>query len=178
MPYYVRLKPYDKSKGFTCRRYITHGVLFEGGKWMKLAKDAARELAKHTQPGSRPHVPIPLFDIAPNRKAALAMDRKAIPQTEVDGAVAVTEMRALPVDNLAADDGELDFDRALAVEKARMALEQAEAVAAEGAQADAQALAQLETQDLPTVAAAAETAAPEDESKADADARARMRPRK
>ena len=73
---FVRIKPYNKRKGYLCRTYMTGGVRFTT-RWQEVSAGKGRELAELMQPHDHEQE-IPLFDIKTRDEA------KAIEEREVD----------------------------------------------------------------------------------------------
>lgn len=73
---FVRLKPYNKRKGYLCRNYMIGGVRFTG-RWQEVSAAKARELSELKQPHDH-EGEIPLFDIKTREQA------KAIEEQELD----------------------------------------------------------------------------------------------
>ena len=71
--YYVRLKPYNKRRGFLCVNYMTNGVRFTT-RWKEVSARKARELETLCQPHDTDYV-IPLFDIK-TKEEALAIEEE------------------------------------------------------------------------------------------------------
>ena len=71
--YLVRLKPYNKRRGFLCRNFMVGGVRFTT-RWKEVSARRARDLEERIQPHDL-EAEIPLFDIK-TREQALAIEDK------------------------------------------------------------------------------------------------------
>lgn len=74
--YFVRVKPYNKRRGYLCRNFMVGGKRFSL-RWTEVSAAKAKELEEMTQPHDR-DAEIPLFDIVTKEKA------QAIEQEERD----------------------------------------------------------------------------------------------
>jgi len=88
--FFVRIKPFNKKRGFLMRNYMTGGVRFTT-RWKEVSARKARELESKIQPHD-PEAEIPLFDIKTKAEAEAIEEKERDDQGKPSSRVKEAEL--------------------------------------------------------------------------------------
>ncbi len=131
MPKVVRLKPYNRRKGYVLRRYVLGNQKFMEDRWYHVGDAMAEKLAKvHSRPDHPEDSPLAfdVFDSHDEAKAQFAAEQEAEKKATVKNPEFVGSLTTADLESDAAKDARAD--------RAKANLERAEKKRAEGKAGD------------------------------------------